>query len=76
MEIWRVHIWLLLGKQGDYPYYLSQSFEKEWFFAVSLFPEYKGRGEVSLTVADFQNYKVQVKFNIFYKITSILFHVF
>lgn len=40
------------------------------------FPRIQRKGEISLTVADFQNYKVQVKFNLFYKITPILFHIF
>ena len=31
------------------------------------FPRIQRKGEVSLTVADFQNYRAQVKFNVFYK---------
>lgn len=32
------------------------------------FPRIQRKGEVSLTVADFQNYRAQVKFKVFYKI--------
>ena len=34
------------------------------------FPRIQRKGEVSLTVADFQNYRAQVKFKVFYKISG------